>query len=129
MPFSSNLSQTSVLFNFLIFANQEKVVSSYFSFSFLCQWNINMFLYTFVYYNSKNILSKESYAEKLSYVKEGNIEVTEIWSCIGKFVWGGHGNSLQYSCLEYPQGQRSLAGYCPWSHKRVRQNLVTKQRR
>ena len=45
-----------------------------------------MFLYTFVYYNSKNILSKESYAEKLSYVKEGNIEVTEIWSCIGKFV-------------------------------------------
>ena len=25
--------------------------------------------------------------------------------------WGGHGNPLQYSCLENPQGQRSLAGY------------------
>ena len=33
--------------------------------------------------------------------------------------WGrcpgeGHGNTLQYSCLENPQGQRSLAGYSPW---------------
>ena len=28
-----------------------------------------------------------------------------------------HGNPLQYSCLENPQGQRSLAGHSPWSHK------------
>ena len=26
---------------------------------------------------------------------------------------GGHGNTLQYSCLENPHGQRSLAGYSP----------------
>ena len=26
---------------------------------------------------------------------------------------GGHGNPLQYSCLEKPHGQRSLAGYSP----------------
>ena len=26
---------------------------------------------------------------------------------------GGHGNLLQYSCLENPHGQRSLAGYSP----------------
>ena len=26
----------------------------------------------------------------------------------------GHGNPLQYSCLENPRGQRSLAGYSPW---------------
>ena len=25
----------------------------------------------------------------------------------------GHGNQLQYSCLENPHGQRSLAGYSP----------------
>ena len=25
----------------------------------------------------------------------------------------GYGNSLQYSCLENPIGQRSLAGYSP----------------
>ena len=30
---------------------------------------------------------------------------------------GGHGNPLQYSCLENPQGQRSLVGYSPWGHK------------
>ena len=29
----------------------------------------------------------------------------------------GNGKPLQYSCLEYPQGQRSLAGYSPWGHK------------
>ena len=26
---------------------------------------------------------------------------------------GGHGNPLQYSCLENPHGQRSQAGYSP----------------
>ena len=26
---------------------------------------------------------------------------------------GGHGNPLQYSCLENPHGQRSLADYSP----------------
>ena len=30
---------------------------------------------------------------------------------------GGHGNALQYSCLEHPHGQRSLAGYIPWGCK------------
>ena len=32
---------------------------------------------------------------------------------------GGHGNPLQYSCLENPHGQRSLAGYSPWGHKEL----------
>ena len=30
---------------------------------------------------------------------------------------GGHGNPLQYSCLENPRGQRSLVGYSPWGCK------------
>ena len=30
---------------------------------------------------------------------------------------GGHGNPLQYSLLENPNEQRSLAGYSPWGHK------------
>ena len=30
---------------------------------------------------------------------------------------GGHGNPLQYSCLENPHGQRSLVGYSPWVAK------------
>ena len=29
----------------------------------------------------------------------------------------GHGNPLQYSCLENPRGLRSLAGYSPWGGK------------
>ena len=28
-----------------------------------------------------------------------------------------NGNPLQYSCLENPLGQRSLAGYSPWGLK------------
>ena len=30
---------------------------------------------------------------------------------LGRSLVGGHGNPLQYSCLENPHGQRSLAGY------------------
>ena len=29
----------------------------------------------------------------------------------------GNGNPLQYSCLENPHGQRSLADYSPWGLK------------
>ena len=39
----------------------------------------------------------------------------------------GHGNILQYSCLENPLDKRSLVGYSPWGHKRVGHNLVTIQ--
>ena len=35
----------------------------------------------------------------------------------GRFPGGGHGNSLQYSCLEKSQRQGSLAGYSPWGCK------------
>ena len=31
----------------------------------------------------------------------------------GRSPGGGHGNLLQYSCLENLHGQRSLAGYSP----------------
>ena len=35
----------------------------------------------------------------------------------GRSPGGGHGNPLQYSCLENPMGRGSLAGYRPWGHK------------
>ena len=35
----------------------------------------------------------------------------------GRSLEGGHGNSLQYSCLEKPHGWRSLACYSPWGCK------------
>ena len=36
---------------------------------------------------------------------------------LGRSPGGGHGIPLQYSCLENPHGQRSLAGYSSWGHK------------
>ena len=36
---------------------------------------------------------------------------------LGRSPGEEHGNSLQYSCLEIPHGQRSLAGYSPWGCK------------
>ena len=38
---------------------------------------------------------------------------------------GGHGNPLQYSCLESPHGQRSLVGYRPWGCKELGMTGVT----
>ena len=35
----------------------------------------------------------------------------------GRSLGGGHGNPLQYSCLENPRLPRSLVGYHPWRHK------------
>ena len=32
------------------------------------------------------------------------------------FPGEGHGNSLQYPCLENPHGQRTMASYSPWGH-------------
>ena len=35
----------------------------------------------------------------------------------GRSLGGGHGNPLQYSCLENPHRQRWLAGYSSWGRK------------
>ena len=37
----------------------------------------------------------------------------------GRSPGGGRGNTLQYSCLENPHGQRSLAGYSSWDCKEL----------
>ena len=36
---------------------------------------------------------------------------------LGRSPGEGNGSPLQYSCLQNPHGQRSLAGYSPWSLK------------
>ena len=38
---------------------------------------------------------------------------------VGRSPGGGHGNPLQYSCLENPHGQTILASYNPWGHKEL----------
>ena len=44
---------------------------------------------------------------------------------LGRSPGEGNGNPLQYSCLENPHGQRSLAGYSPWGCKEL-DTAVTK---
>ena len=44
----------------------------------------------------------------------------------GRSLGEGNGNPLQYSCLENPHGERSLAGYSLWGC-RVRHNWATKR--
>ena len=48
----------------------------------------------------------------------------------GRSPGGGHGNPLQYSCLENPHVQRSLVGYSPWGPKEwdMTEQLSTAQR-
>ena len=36
---------------------------------------------------------------------------------MGRSPEGGHSNPLQYSCLENPHGQKSLADCSPWGQK------------
>ena len=38
---------------------------------------------------------------------------------LGRSPGEGHGNPLQYSCLENPHEQRSLVGYSPWGCKEL----------
>ena len=44
---------------------------------------------------------------------------------LGRSPGGGHGNPLQYSCLENPHGQRSVAGNSPRGHKEPDTTEVT----
>ena len=38
---------------------------------------------------------------------------------LGRSPEGGHGNPLQFSCLENPDGQRIVVGYSPWGRKEL----------
>ena len=43
---------------------------------------------------------------------------------LGRSPGGGHGNPLQYSCLENPHGQKCLMSYSPWGRK---ESVTTEQ--
>ena len=45
----------------------------------------------------------------------------------GKIPWRRKWQTTPVSLPAKSCGQRSLVGYSPWSHKRVRQDLLTKQ--
>ena len=47
----------------------------------------------------------------------GNARDPDSIPGLGSSPGGGHGSPPQYSCLENPHGQRSLAGYSLWGRK------------
>ena len=53
--------------------------------------------------------------------KESTCNVGNLISIpgLGRSPGGGHGNPLQYSCLENPHGQRSLVGDSSWGCKEL----------
>ena len=50
-------------------------------------------------------------------VDAGDIRDSGLIRKVGRSPGGGHGNPLQYSCLENLNGQSNLAGYSPWGQK------------
>ena len=74
------------------------------------------------HYRSKSYIGHKNYHLKIgkwaflvAQMVKNPPAVWETWvPSLGR-EGGGHGNPLQYSCLENPRGQRSLEGYSPWS--------------
>ena len=56
-------------------------------------------------------------AVKISTCEAGNTGDLDSIPGLGRSPGEGRGNSLQYSRLENPHGQRSLAGYCSQRQK------------
>ena len=54
---------------------------------------------------------------KKSSANAGDLRDVGLSPVLGKSPEGGHGNPLQYSCLENPHGQSSLVGYSSWGCK------------
>ena len=52
-------------------------------------------------------------------INAGDIRVVSLIPRSGRSPGGGHGNPLQYSCLEKTHGHRSLVGNIPWDHKEL----------
>ena len=88
---------------------------------------ISFFLMAAYYYVSISKISLYLFICWLRW-KESACSVRDLGSIpgLGRSPGGGHGNPLQYSCLENPHGQRSMVGYSPWGLKRVRQDCATK---
>ena len=62
---------------------------------------------------------------KILPVNAGDLRGVGLIPGSGRFPGGGHDNPLQYSSLENPHGQRSLAGYDPYCGKELDMTEVT----
>ena len=98
----------------IVFSKHSWVLPSNFmtkyrnSVSCLVPWHSNLL---------SNIISVVALVVKNPPANVGDIRDADSVPGLGRSSGGGHGNPLQYSCLENPHGQRSLVGYSPWSRK------------
>ena len=80
--------------------------------------------------NNKNLGAPQvALVVKNSPANAGDARNVGLISGLGRSPEGGHGNPLQYSCMETLHGQRSLAGYSPWDlqivgHDRVPEDTI-----
>ena len=61
----------------------------------------------------KDLVSQVVLVVKNPPTNAGGRRDTNVIPGSGRPPGGGHGNPLQYTCLENPRGQRSLVGYSP----------------
>jgi len=78
-----------------------------------------MYIHIFAYIYIYDIfgVSQVALVVKKPPANAGDIRDTSSIPESERSLEGGHGNPLQYSCLENPIGQRSLEGYSPWGHR------------
>ena len=69
--------------------------------------------------NLNSIIVKGKKTQFICLSMRGDTRETDSIPGSGRSPGGGNGNTLQYSRLENPYGQRSLAGYSPWSRKEL----------
>ena len=88
------------------------VVRLYYSFSRCYHWGkLNREYYVILGFPSGSLVKNTHARQKL--------QETQFISGFGGSPGGGHGNPLQYSCLENPMDKKSLAGYSPKGHREL----------
>ena len=71
------------------------------------------------------LYSQVALVVKNPHANRGDVRDTDSILGLGRSPGGGHGNTLQYSCLENPHVQRSLVGYSPRGCKESDMTEVT----
>ena len=79
------------------------------------KWARELRFFTFVSSPSSSWASRVALVVKNLTANAG--DARNLGSIPGSGRSPGEGTPLQYSCLEKPHGQRSLAGYSPWRRK------------
>ena len=84
------------------------------------------FFFSFCHWGSVTCISEVEILGKLELPrwcsgKESTYNVRDLGLIpgLGRSPRGGHGNQLQYSCLENPHGKGSLVNYSPCGHKEL----------